>query len=164
MKNKTAWTWADLIIPAFALALSIYYVTTIWNAPAMAQWYGGGLSIINIIFFAVALFCVLKSAASPKQAEKPRSPAGGMYNAVVLMSMIAAYIFLLPFGGYVLCSLGFMAGVMYFLRVRSFRRIAACSIFVTLLGFVLFVLVLNVAIPLDPVSEKVRLFILSFFA
>ena len=167
MKKKASWTSADLIIPIFALSLSIYYISTIWNVPQLAQWYGGGLSLINIVFFAVALFCAAKSGAFKKKANLFAYLKSGQYktdgkgNAVALILMVAVYIALLPVLGYFVCSFVFICGVMYFLKIRRMSRIFKCALCISLLGFFLFVIVLNVPIPLDPVSEKIRLFFFS---
>lgn len=165
MKNKSSWALADLIIPLLALFLSVYYISTIWNVPPMAQWYGGGLSLVNIAFFAVALYCAVRGGVfrkMPNPTARLRAAwDSGMSNAVALILMIAAYIAFLPVLGYFVCSFVFIGGVMYFLKIRRMQQIFMCALFISLLGFLLFVLVLDVPIPLDPVSERVRLFFFS---
>jgi hypothetical protein len=159
VKNKASWAPADLIIPVFALGLSVYYISTIWDVPPMAQWYGGALSLVNIAFFAAALFCMVKNGVFGKL---PKTNPG-IRRALTLACMVAAYIALLPVLGYCVSSFLFIGSVMYFLKARSFLRIIACALFVSLLGFVLFVLVLDVAIPLDPVSEEIKRFVIPLF-
>lgn len=160
-KERQGFLLADLIIPVLGAILAIYYLYTVRGIARMAQMYGGFLSITVILLalwvVAVAirdgafsgLSQVIKLTSDSKQARTYR-------RATLLMLQVAVYIWLVPYIGYPLASLLFMCGVMYYLGAREPLPIIGVSLLVTGLGFALFVLFLNVPLPMDPVSEMIR--------
>ena len=164
MKEKYSWKLSDLIIPTLAVILAFYYLYTIQGIPEMAQMYGGTLSYGVLILSAVMLFLVAKSGAF-KKASNPstllkqnwNSPTFKIYKKViVLVTFIALYILVIPYLGYPVTSIIFMSAVMYFLGMPSIPRIIGIATCVTLLGYGLFILFLNVQLPLDPLTEKIK--------
>jgi len=163
MKNKSDWTLADLILPVLSIALAIYYLTTIQGIPFIAQMYGGLLSILVIalglvIFLVAAKKGVFKNLVSPAAYIRKNwnDPAFQKYVKVAIVNiMILLYIILTPIVGYTITSLVFLCVVMYYLGMQKKLSIIGAAIFVTVLGFGLFIAFLNVRLPLDPISEMI---------
>ncbi len=164
MNERYSWNTADLIIPVFSIILAVYYMFTIRGIPRIAQMYGGSLSIIVIILSVVMFALVVKNGLFKKISNPMKYIKNnwndsnfGIYKKVaVLISLVIIYISLLPYAGYPITSMIFMSLVMYFLGMRKITRILGVAVFVTSLGFCLFILFLNVQLPLDIISYQIK--------
>ena len=129
----------------------------------MAQVYGGGLSFVVLLLFVWILILTIKDGAFKKSA-KPTSigefwsnPKTQLYRkAATLVGFIVLYIFFLPRLGYTISSFFHICVILYFLGARNKLYIIRSATMITMLGFCLFVLFLNVPLPLDPFSQAVR--------
>jgi len=167
MKEKYSWKLSDLIIPTFAVMLAIYYLFTIIGIPVVAQMYGGSLSI-GVILLSAAMFLLAVKSGGFKKITNPITylkenwctPTIIIYKkVVVLLVFITLYIILIPYMGYPLTSIIFLTIVMHFLGMKNTPKIVGIATLVTFMGFALFILFLNVQLPLDLLTEQIKYFI-----
>lgn len=169
--KKKKWNLAELIVPVFSIAFAAYYLYTIRGIAPMAQYYGGALSVMIIALSIVLIVIGIRHGAlkisNPVTYFKEHrdDPAVRKYlKATLLMVMVAVYIALVQLVGYVIASILFMCGVMIYLgRKRTVRSILLPALLVTAIGFGLFMLFLNVSMPLDPASTWLKDTLRSLF-
>jgi hypothetical protein len=146
------WTVGDLFIPGLAAVLALYYLYTIKGLPGLAQMYGGTLSIVCLLFFTVALYLVFSDRRYSD--EKTKNTFAVKYAKFICMIFLTAFfIFILPYAGYFLSTtlLGILiAGYLHY--SKSFLILLTIGLIISLSGFFLFVLFLDVDLPLDSIS------------
>ena len=163
MKEKYAWKLGDLIIPLMAASLGLYYLKTIQGLPFLAQMYGGGLCVV-VLLFAVRIFILAIKGGVFKKSAKPSGTGSKTkiyLRAAVVVGFIIIYLLLFPYAGYTVSSILFISGTLYFLGARSIAAIIRNAVVVTMIGFCLFALFLNVPFPLDPFSQALKTLVYS---
>ena len=66
------------------------------------------------------------------------------------------FIMFIPILGYPFASVFFVATTIFYLKYSNVAGVIKVSLIVTLLGFVLFILFLNVDLPLDRITSMIR--------
>lgn len=157
-KNSTRWSVGDLFIPGLGMALAVYYLYTVRGLAPLAQLYGGGLSLLCIAFFLAAVIMVIKHRKyySAGGYKKLSSLVSAHSKYLVMTALTALFIVFIPIIGYPLASVLFVASITAYLKYGKPLQILKVSVIVTLVGFVLFILFLNVDMPLDVVTEKLK--------
>ena len=157
-KKTTHWSVGDLFIPGLGMVLAVYYLYTVRSLAPLAQLYGGGLSLLCIVLFLVAAIMVMRHRKNYAAGgfEKLITLAAAHSKFIVMTFLIVLFIVFIPILGYPLTSVLFVASTMLFLKYGKLPAILKISFIVTLVGFVLFILFLNVDLPLDFVTEKLK--------
>jgi len=165
MKEKYTWKRSDLIIPALAIGLSVYYLYTVIGVPFLAQMYGGALSIVVLLLSVWIFILVIRDGGFSKSTnpisikELCSSPQVKLYRkAAAMVGFMSLHVFLLPRVGFVVSNFFLVGLVTFFLGSRSILTIIRNAALVSLLGFCVFFVFLGIPLPLDRFSQAVRLF------
>lgn len=161
--SKSEWTLVDLIIPVFAFALAVYYYYTLRELPTIAKYYGGTISVLIMICFVAVVFIFfknklylglkeLKNIFKKEENGKPNT----FLVAAELLCITLLYVGAIKLVGYTLATFVYLCVVMVFLGRRGALRILIPALIVTLIGYVLFIIILNLNITLDPVSKSLK--------
>lgn len=159
----TEWKLIDFVIPVLAFALAAYYLYSLRELPSVAQYYGGSISILIglcflafvVIFFKNKVYLQFKTLFSFSGQEK-HSDAGKTLTAVLLLALTLLYVWGIKLIGYTAATFIYLCCIMPFLGRRGIWGIVLPALLVTVLGFVLFVVILNLNIALDPVSRSLK--------
>lgn len=160
--NKSEWKLIDLVIPVFAFALAVYYYHTLRELPAIAKYYGGTISILIMLCFAcvVVIFFKNKVYLEFKQTEKDTKAEKGKSNpsliAAELIGITVLYVGAIKLVGYTAATFIYLCVIMLFLGRRGVFKIVLPAVAVTLVGYILFIIILNLNISLDPVSKWLK--------
>lgn len=155
--KSTLSSLAELFVPLLSTAFAIYYLITIQGIPFLAQMYGGGISFLLILLSAaVTLRVVIRIIRSRGVAEKATisgvvATARHYKKMISLVVGIALFIGLLPYLGYPIISFLFIALATYILGVKKISRTLLIALGVTVVGYILFIVFLQVRIPLGPI-------------
>lgn len=157
-KQTARWTSADLFVPGLSLLLALYYLYTIRGLARLAQLYGGSLSILCIALFFVAFVLVLRSGGLGLGGAVSRLKTLASENRkfLVMTALTALFIGLIAFIGYPAASVLFVAATASYLKYARIGKTFAVSVMVTLIGVILFILFLNVDLPLDPLTSAIK--------
>jgi len=161
--SKSEWNLIDMVIPLFAFLLAVYYYYTLLDLPAEAQYYGGTISILLIICFAAVVyiffkkkvyleFKTIKDNFIPND-EKKETP---LVVAIELLCITLLYVGAIRLIGYTSATFLFLCAVMFFLGRRGIFRIILPAAIITVVGYILFIIILNLNISLDPVSRTLK--------
>jgi len=156
--KSTLASLTELVVPILSVVFSLYYLSTIQDIPFLAQMYGGGISFFLIFLSLVVSIKILirimkarSEAAPPTFAEVKR--AGRFYwKAIALALGMALYIGLMPYVGYPLLSFLFVTAATWVLGVKSVPRAMLMALGVTVAGYLLFIVFLQVRLPMGPVE------------
>lgn len=154
--KSTLASLAELVVPALATVFAIYYLITIQDIPFLAQMYGGGISFLLMFLCAVVTVRVVVRIIRSKGVAEKASFSGVVktvrtYKKTIgLIVGIALYIILLPYLGYPLVSFLFVAGIAYMLGVKKIPQVLLIALGVTVIGYLLFIVFLQVRIPTGP--------------
>ena len=162
-KSGTEWKLIDFVIPTFAFALAAYYLYSLRELPAVARYYGGSISILIgvcflafvIIFFRRKVYLEFKGLFSAKEEAEPGS-RGKAVTAVLLLAITLLYVWVIKLLGYTAATFLYLCVVMPFLGRRGIWGILLPALLVTVIGYFLFIVILNLNISLDPVSRAVK--------
>ena len=155
-KPKRQAIGADLIIPALAVAFTIYYYSTIWELNWEAQ--ADGLTIGMLLIFLIAVFLV-RTAIQVKRREATLGMDKLLYPLEFqgkrwgLIAAIIIFIASLPYLGFTLGLFLFMCASLLILGVRKPRPILATALSMAAGGYVLFIALLDTRFPHGPVEH-----------
>lgn len=158
-KKMAQWTLGDLFVPGLGLVLGSYYLYTVRDLVPLAKLYGGSLSVLCIAFFVVALILVIKQNKKGLFAgsTKKISVLVSKHSRFLVMTILTLlFIMFIPILGYPFASVFFVATTIFYLKYSNVAGVIKVSLIVTLLGFVLFILFLNVDLPLDRITSMIR--------
>jgi len=144
----------DLVIPIAGSAFTIYYFSSIWDAPWEAQvsaLFSG--SVLLLLFSAITIvtfFKIFKGAGtlSLRDLWTPRALAP---KRLILLALVVLFIVLIPFGGFTLVSFVFLLAALRLLnpkRPMKLTLIIAASF--SLLGYLLFIVLFRTPFPDGP--------------
>lgn len=157
--DKSQWSLADIVLPLLAILLAGYYLSTIQGIPFIAQMYGGGISILLLALSAVAvLIIVIRAVVTGRFKQGPgfrtevRNWIARYKRAFALILGMALFIALISQLGYPIVSALFIGSAMYVLGFRDMKRVIATAVGVTILGYLLFIVFLNVRLPISPLG------------
>lgn len=143
----------DLIIPLMGLFFTIYYFSTIWNLKWEAKLngfiMGSTLIFLVLIFLARSALAFQKKNVTlglgpllyPVSVQKTRA-------ALLLLSIV--FIVLIPWLGFTLSIVMFMAAALWLLRVRSRRLLIGLPLLLAGSGYILFIVLLDSRLPHGP--------------
>ena len=149
---------ADLVIPALALAFSLYFFVSItdlaWEAKANGVLIGAvlvGLCLIQIVRIALRVSRARATLAfdtliHPREAIRPR---------LGILAVTALFIGTMPWLGLTLGMLVWMAAGLYVMGVRKPARIALISGAAAAIAYLMFILVLRAEFPHGPIERGI---------
>jgi amino acid transporter len=155
-KKSTLSALSELVVPVTATVFALYYLSTIRGIPFLAQIYGGGVSILLLLLCLIASLRVIVKLvrenrdAVPVTFSEVKAALRPYSKAAALVLGMALYIGLMSFIGYPAVSFLFIAGALYILGLKSIPRALLLSLVVTVIGYILFVVFLQVRLPLGP--------------
>lgn len=146
----------DLVIPAIALAFTIYYFTTIWNSPWTAQvsafFIGTVLIALIVAFLGFSLFS-LKSGTVDLGFHRLTEPLAFIPRRITLFALTIGFILFLPYGGFTLTTFLFLSSAMLVLsRGVRWKFILVLSAILAIGGYFLFVYAFEVRFPKGPIE------------
>ena len=149
---------ADLVIPALALAFSLYFFVSIadlaWEAKANGVLIGAvlvGLCLIQVVRIAVRVARARATLAfdtliHPREAIRPR---------LGILAVTALFIGTMPWLGLTLGMLVWMAAGLYVMGVRKPMRLAVISGSAAAIAYLMFILVLRAEFPHGPIERGI---------
>ena len=161
-ENKGEWKLIDFVIPFFAFALAVYYYYTLRGLPDIAKYYGGTISILIMIcfaaimgiFFKKKIYLQLRSLRGKlHKSEKGINPT---LVAVQVLGIALLYVGAIQLIGFTCATFLYLCVMMLFLGRRGIWRVILPAVAVTAVGFILFVVILNLNISLDPISKSLK--------
>lgn len=158
-RKTTQWSLSDLFVPGLGLLLGAYYLYTVRGLAPLTKLYGGSLSILCISFFAAAAFLVKKHNKKSffSGSTKKIGALISKHSKFLVMAILTAlFVILIPIAGYPFAGILFVATTTLYLKYSNIFGVLKVSFIVTLLGFVLFILFLNVDLPLDPLTSMIK--------
>ena len=157
-------TGADLIIPVAGIAFTLYYFTTIWNAPWTAQ---VQFFIFHRCCFDGSQRCLFRDVCSSVAARvKPISsfakmiqPVSAIPKRVALFALTLAYIFVIEWVGFLITTFVFLALAMLLLSEGKHKRlIISLSATLAIGGYLLFVVAFQRRFPDGPIEKWLKPF------
>lgn len=146
----------DLVIPAIALAFTVYYFTTIWNSPWTAQvsaFFIGSILTALIVAFLGYSAVSLKSGTVDLGFQRLTEPLAFIPRRIALFALTLGFILFLPYGGFTLTTFLFLSGAMLVLsRGAKWKFILVLSAVLAIGGYFLFVYAFEVRFPRGPIE------------
>ena len=145
----------DLVIPLMAGGFATYYISTVWDLPWEAKANGVVLGSLLVLLVLVSVlgtvYSVYRKTASMslRRLVEPRQFQGKRLGLVALM---IAFIVVMPFLGFTLTLFTFLVLAMLLLRVRSVRRLLSVAAIAALVGYLMFIVLLDTPFPHGPVE------------
>jgi len=145
----------DLVIPLLAGSFAMYYISTVWDLPWEAKANGLVLGSLLVLLVLVSMlgtvYSVYRKTASMslRRLVEPRQFQGKRLSLVALM---IAFILVMPFLGFTLTLFTFLVLAMLLLGVRSVRRLLSVAAIAALVGYLMFIVLLDTPFPHGPVE------------
>jgi hypothetical protein len=141
---------ADLLIPALAVAFTVYYLSTVWDLSWEAT--ADGLVVGTVLLGLIGLFVVrtvlrVVRGKATLRLEALTAPLPPQIVKVELLLATVLFIVLMESLGFTLSTFLFMNAAMLILGVRSPRALLGLSAAVAGSGYVLFILFLGTRFP-----------------
>ncbi|MHB9096440.1 MAG: tripartite tricarboxylate transporter TctB family protein [Syntrophales bacterium] len=154
-KTKKQAIGADLVIPAMAVAFTIYYFSSIWGLNWEAS--ANGLAIGAVLLLLIGIFLVrtalqLKRGEATLAMDKLLKPMESRGRRLGLIAAIIAFIVFIPYLGLTLAMFLFMCATMLVLGVRKPLPLLATALTVAAGAYVGFIAILNTRFPHGPVE------------
>lgn len=151
---------ADVVLPLMAAAYSAYYVYTIREYPWEAQINGALISLA--IWLLVAIFLLrtllrLRRGEVTLRATGVIMPRAKLVQRAAFVALTAANIFLMPWLGFTLTVVLFLASSMWLLGVRGGRPLVLIPLAAGAVGYVFFIVALDTRLPEGPVELLLQL-------
>ncbi|MGF1631812.1 MAG: tripartite tricarboxylate transporter TctB family protein [Kiloniellaceae bacterium] len=146
---------ADLILPLMAAAYAAYYVYTIREFPWEAQM--NGTFIAAMIWLLVAALLVrtvlrLRRGEVTLRATGITTPRGKLVVRALFVALTAGNILLMPWLGFTLTVVLFLASSMWLLGVRSLKPLILIPLLAGSVGYVFFIVALDTRLPKGPIE------------
>jgi hypothetical protein len=140
------------------MALSAVFFGLTFDFPAQTLAFSPKIfpRFVSICLFAISLVLVIHAAAALRKAPAGKKAAPGFFTALnkahltrLLACILIGYAYTeaLSATGYLLATPFFIAGIMIIFQEKGWLKIAATSIFTTVLLYVLFRIVFRVPLP-----------------
>lgn len=147
---------AELVIPAAALAFTIYYFSTIidspWTAQVSAFFIGAILVALIVIFFVKSAAAVIGGEADLGM-ERLVAPRALIPKRLGLFALTLGFIFFVQWGGFTLTVFVFLCPAMLLLTGgRRVRLVLLLSLGLSVGGYLLFILAFDTRYPDGPVE------------
>jgi hypothetical protein len=155
-------TGADLIIPFASIAFTIYYVSTIWNAPWTAKvstfFIGGVLFILCCVFF-VMFALQYRQGEADFSLNKIVNPVWALPKRLKLLALTIGYIFVIDWTGFILTTFTFLSlGMLLLSDGKSKKLIFSLSATLAIGGYLLFVVAFQRRFPDGPIEKWLKPF------
>lgn len=159
------WKLIDFVIPTLAFALAAYYLYSLRELPSVAQYYGGTISVLIgvcfvafvIAFFKNKVYLQFKTLFSTfKKGATTDKETGKTITAILLLAFTLLYVWAIKLIGYTAATFLYLCVIMPFLGRRGIWGILLPALLVTVIGFILFIVILNLNIALDPLSRSLK--------
>ncbi len=145
---------SDLVIPAAALAFTLYYFSTIINSPWTAQvsaFFIGAVLIALIGAFVIYSLLSIRRGEADLGFQRLTEPLSFMPRRAALFALTIFFIFFVEWGGFTITTFIFLSGAMLLLsRGRNWKFILALSAVLAIGGYFLFVYAFEVRFPKGP--------------
>ena len=155
-------TGADLIIPVAGIAFTIYYFSTIWNAPWTAQvssfFVGAVLIALSCTFF-VMFALQWQRGEADFSIDKVISPIWAIPKRLKLLALTLTYIIVIEWTGFLLTTFGFLAlGMLLLSDGKNKKLIFSLSATLAIGGYLLFVVAFQRRFPNGPIEKWLKPF------
>jgi hypothetical protein len=146
---------ADLILPLMAAGYAAYYVFTIREFPWEAQMNGTFIAVV--IWLLVGAFLVrtllrLRRNEVTLRATGITTPRAKLLQRIGFVALTALNIGLMPWLGFTLTVVVFLASSMWLLGVRTAKPLILIPFVAGAVGYVFFVVALDTRLPKGPVE------------
>lgn len=150
----------ELILPAVAVAFTIYYFSTIREVPWIAQVSAllvGSVLIVLCAAFALRTVLAIRRGEARMGFGPLAAPAQFVGKRVALLVLTIAYIFVIDWLGFTITSFLFLASAMLLLSGGTRRgRILLLAAVLSLGGYLLFIVAFNTRFPAGPFENLMK--------
>jgi len=140
----------DIIAGSIFIALGIFIITQTWNYPSPEKGHPGPdlfPNILALLFIGFGLALILKARKLvPTETEGTPSGPGGTFNALFVLGIVAVYVGVVNFVGFLITSAVLLFLLMKKLGVSVLKSVIA-SIIITLFINLMFSKILRVPLP-----------------
>ncbi|MBE9552634.1 MAG: tripartite tricarboxylate transporter TctB family protein [Proteobacteria bacterium] len=145
---------SDLVIPAAALAFTLYYFSTIIDSPWTAQvsaFFIGAVLITLIVAFVIYSLLSIRRGEADLGFQRLTEPLSFIPRRAALFALTISFIFFVEWGGFTITTFLFLSGAMLLLsRGRNLKFTLALSAVLAIGGYFLFVYAFEVRFPKGP--------------
>ena len=138
----------ELIVGLCMIILEAVLFIASRNIPARSASYP--MTLIVIAFVLTYTFmsrCVVRIRKEGIKKEEQTGEPGAMLQVIVTMGFIILYLIVMPYLGFVIATLVFVAGIMLYLGMRNILVLIFVPIGVTLFGYLVFNNILYIFLP-----------------
>lgn len=150
----------ELVIPALALAFTLYYFYSILDAPWTAKvstYFVGSVLIALVVVFSVNCLREVLRGEATLGAGDLVAPREILPRRIGLLALTAGYIFGLEWGGFTLTSAAFLfLAILLLGGARARWKALAVAIAVPLIGYLLFVVAFQTRFPEGPFERLIE--------
>lgn len=158
--NKDA-ALGDLVIPALAVAFTIYFFDSVWDLAWEARATGLVVGTALLVLIVLLVVRVARRLAAGR-AVLAFGPLIGPYpygrQRLGIVVLCALFIAILPWLGLTLGLFALITALMLLLGAGSWRSIVTTAGAVSLVAYLLFVALLNTRLPHGPIEKLVAMF------
>lgn len=148
----------DLLIPALALAFTLYYFWSIFDAPWTAKvstyFIGSILILLAVAVIGKTLYAARRSDSGLSMAALA-TPRALLPRRLGLLALTIGYIVTLRWGGFTLTTLVFLFLAMWLLGGSKRMALLLASIY-ALSGYVLFIVLFQTRFPQGPFERLLQ--------
>ncbi len=160
--SKKKSTGADLIIPVASIAFTIYYISTIWNAPWTAKvstFFIAGILILLCSIYFLMFTLQLRKGVADFSFAKLINPVWAIPKRLKLLALTLAYVFVIEWVGFILTTFAFLASGMLLLSDGKHKKlIFSLSTTLAIGGYLLFVVAFQRRFPDGPIEKWLKPF------
>ena len=150
----------DLIIPALAVAFTIYYLTTITEVPWSAQASAvtvSALLLLAVLAFAIRTIVRISGGQERLALEVAQLEWRVTVRRLLLLLLTVGYVFMIDVAGFTITTLVFVfIGVILLSSIARWRSALAVALACSILGYVVFIHFFQTRFPRGPVEELLR--------
>lgn len=152
--SKSQSLGSELVIPVVAMAFAVYYVVSIWKLPWEAQMNG---MFLSAMIWALGLLFIVRVVRRRMADAGARFGFASLFGTgdlarqrIGLVALTVGYVVVIYWLGFTLTTAVFLAAAMVHLGVRSWGKLVAISLTLSLLGYAVFIVALNSRLPHGP--------------
>lgn len=146
---------ADLILPLMAAAYAVYYIYTIRDYPWEAQING---TFIAVVIWVLVTILLVRTALRLRRGEVTlritgiTQPHDKLAVRILFVVLTALNIALMPWLGFTLTIMLFLASSMWLLGVRAVKPLVIIPLAAGAVGYAFFIVALGTRLPFGPVE------------
>ncbi len=143
------------MIPLLAGSFAVYYISTVWDLPWEAKANGLVLGSLLVLLVLVSVFGTLHSlyrGTASLSLRRLIEPIQFQSKRLGLVALMIAFIAVMPYLGFTLTLFTFLVLAMLLLGVRSVRRLLSVAAIAALVGYLMFIVLLDTPFPHGPVE------------